>query len=158
MRFDDGPSPDKGMARQRLDRVRAAVRTAPFPVKIVLVFALLAAAVLASAVPGWVGSLALILALCYGPIAVWRKQRSVFAAAHAPVLARNFVPCRTVAWTLLWAVPGALLAWRFAPGQHVLSWVIGWLLAVVVLGWRLARSLQDSRVYGRQQARSPSVT
>src|SRR5215470_4773934 len=196
MRPDDGPSPGKGMARQRLDRVRAAIRIAPLPVKIMLVAALLAAAALASAVPGWVGSLVLLLALCYGPIAVWRKQRSVFAslgvaawglaailyvaelrppitvslfpllllpfavvaAAHAPVLARSFVPCRTVAWTLLWAVPGALLAWRFAPGQHPLSWVIGWLLAAVVLGWRLARSVQDSRVYGRQQARSPSVT
>src|SRR5215470_4594973 len=196
MRPDDGPSPGKGMARQRLDRVRAAIRIAPLPVKIMLVAALLAAAALASAVPGWVGSLVLLLALCYGPIAVWRKQRSVFAslgvaawglaailyvaelrppitvslfpllllpfavvaAAHSPPLARSFVPCRTVAWTLLWAVPGALLAWRFAPGQHPLSWVIGWLLAAVVLGWRLARSVQDSRVYGRQQARSPSVT
>src|SRR5215467_2607471 len=58
MRPDHGPPPDKGMAWQRLDRVRAAVRTAPLPVKIVLVAALLAAAVLASHVPGWVGGLA----------------------------------------------------------------------------------------------------
>jgi SpoVK/Ycf46/Vps4 family AAA+-type ATPase len=196
MRPDDGPSPDKGLARQRLDRVRAAIRTAPFPVKIALVAALLAAAVLASWLPARVGSLVLLLALCYGPIAVWRKQRSVFAslgiaawglaailyvaelrppikvslfpllllpfavvaAAHSPPLARNLVPCRTVAWTLLWAVPGAMLAWHFAPGQPVFSWVIGWLLAAVILGWRLARSLQESRVYGRQQARSPSLT
>jgi SpoVK/Ycf46/Vps4 family AAA+-type ATPase len=184
------------MARQRLDRVRAAVRTAPLPVKIVLVLAVLAAAVVASALPARVGDLVLILALCYGPIAVWRKQRSVFASlgvaawglaaillvaaltppltfwlvpllllpfavvavAHSGPFARNRVPCRTVAWTLLWAVPTAMLAWRFAHGQPVLSWVIGWLLAAVVLGWRFAQGAQHSRVYGRQQARIPSAT
>ena len=152
MRPEDGPLPDRGMARQRIDRVRAAVRTAPLPVKIVLVLVVLAAAVLASALPARVGDLVLILALCYGPVAIWRKQRSVFAslgvaawglaailavafqtpqptswlvpllllplavvaAAHFPPLARNRVPCRTVAWTLLWAVPAAMLAWWFA--------------------------------------------
>ncbi|HUL28349.1 MAG TPA: AAA family ATPase [Streptosporangiaceae bacterium] len=198
MRPDDGHLPDRRIARQRVDRVRAAVRSAPLPVKIVLVLAVLAAAVVASALPARVGDLVLLLALCYGPVAVWRKQRSVFAslgvaawglaailfvaaltpappstywlfplvllpfavvaAAHSPPLARNLVPCRTVAWTLLWAVPAAMLAWRFASGQPILSWVIGWLLAAVVLGWRLTRGLQESRVYGRQQARGVSGT
>jgi len=198
MRPDDGHLPDRRIARQRADRVRAAVRSAPLPVKIVLVLAVLAAAVVASALPARVGDLVLLLALCYGPVAVWRKQRSVFAslgvaawglaailfvaaltpappstywlfplvllpfavvaAAHSPPLARNLVPCRTVAWTLLWAVPAAMLAWRFASGQPILSWVIGWLLAAVVLGWRLTRGLQESRVYGRQQARGVSGT
>ena len=196
MRPEDGPLPDRGMARQRIDRVRAAVRTAPLPVKIVLVLVVLAAAVVASALPARVGDLVLILALCYGPVAVWRKQRSVFASlgvaawglaaillvasltppltswlvpllllpfavvavAHSAPFARNRVPCRTVAWTLLWAVPAAMLAWRFAHGQPVLSWVIGWLLAAVVLGWRFAQAAQHSRIYGRQQARIPSAT
>jgi SpoVK/Ycf46/Vps4 family AAA+-type ATPase len=196
MRPEDGPLPDRGMARQRIDRVRAAVRTAPLPVKIVLVLVVLAAAVLASALPARVGDLVLILALCYGPVAIWRKQRSVFASlgvaawglaaillvasltppltswlvpllllpfavvavAHSAPFARNRVPCRTVAWTLLWAVPAAMLAWRFAHGQPVLSWVIGWLLAAVVLGWRFAQGAQHSRLYGRQQARIPSAT
>ena len=191
-----GPLPDRGMARQRLDRVRAAVRTAPLPVKIVLVLAVLAAAVVASALPARVGDLVLILALCYGPIAIWRKQRSVFASlgvaawglaaillvaaltppltfwlvpllllpfsvvavAHSAPFARNRVPCRTVAWTLLWAVPPAMLAWRFAHGQPLLSWVIGWLLAAVVLGWRYAQGAQHGRVYRGQQARIPSAT
>ena len=57
MRANDGPPPDRRMARQRLDRVRAAVRAAPLPVKIVLVLALLAAAVVASALPARVGDL-----------------------------------------------------------------------------------------------------
>jgi SpoVK/Ycf46/Vps4 family AAA+-type ATPase len=194
MRSDDGHLPDRRMARQRVDRVRSAVRSAPLPVKIVLVMAVLAAAVVASALPARVGDLVLLLALCYGPVAILRKQRSVFAslgvaawglaailfvaaltppitfwivpllllpfavvaAAHSPPLARNLVPCRTVAWTLLWAVPAAMLAWRFATSQPVLSYVIGWVLAAVVLGWRFARSLQGGRVYSRQQARSLS--
>src|SRR5262252_9017093 len=197
MRPDDGPPPDRRTARQRLDRVRSAVRSAPLPVKIVLVFALLAVAVLASWVPAQVGDLVLILVLCYGPVAIVRRQRSVVAslgvavwgeaailavaavtnsvtfwplvpllllpfavvaAAHSPPLARGLVPCRTVAWTLLWSVPPAMLAWHFASGQPVFSYVIGWLLAAVVLGWRLTRSWQDARVYGRQPARSQSAT
>jgi SpoVK/Ycf46/Vps4 family AAA+-type ATPase len=196
MRPHDGSMPDRRMARQRFDRVRAAVRAAPLPVRIVLILALLAAAVAASALPARVGDFVLLLALCYGPVAVWRRQRSLFAslgvaawglgvilfvaaltppvtvalvpllllplavvaAAHAPVLARRRVPCRTVAWTLLWAVPAAMLAWRFASGQPVISYVTGWLLALMVLGWRLARTWQDARVYSRQQARSPSVS
>ena len=195
MRPHDGSMPGRGMARQRLDRVRAAVRAAPLPVKTVLVLALLAAAVVASALPARVGDFLLLLALCYGPVAVWRKRRSLFAslgvaawglavilfvaaltppvtialvpllllpfavvmAAHAPVLARSRVPCRTVVWTLLWAVPAAMLAWRFASGQPVISYVTGWLLALVVLGWRLARTWQDARAYSRQQARSLSA-
>jgi SpoVK/Ycf46/Vps4 family AAA+-type ATPase len=195
MRADDGPPPDRRTARQRLDRVRSAVRSAPLPVKIVLILALLAAAVLASALPARVGDLVLVLALCYGPIAIWRRQRSVIAslgvaawglaailavaaltppvtlwifpllllpfavvaAAHSPPLARSLVPCRTVAWTLLWSVPPAMLAWRFASSLPVFSYVIGWLIAAVVLGWRLTRSWQEGRVYGRQPARSQSV-
>src|SRR5690349_8538812 len=195
MRADDGPPPDRRTARQRLDRVRSAVRSAPLPVKIVLILALLAAAVLASALPARVGDLVLVLVLCYGPIAIWRRQRSVIAslgvaawglaailavaaltppvtlwifpllllpfavvaAAHSPPLSRGLVPCRTVAWTLMWSVPPAMLAWRFAASQPVFSYVIGWLIAAVVLGWRLTRSWQEARVYGGQPARSPSV-
>jgi SpoVK/Ycf46/Vps4 family AAA+-type ATPase len=195
MRADDGPPPDRRTARQRLDRVRSAVLSAPLPVKIVLVLALLAVAVVASAVPARVGDLVVVLVLCYGPVAIWRKQRSVIAslgvaawgeaailavaatansvtlwivpllllpfavvaAAHSPPLARGLVPCRTVAWALLWSVPPAMLAWRFAASQPVFSYVIGWLIAAVVLGWRLTRSWQEARVYGRQPARSPSV-
>ena len=196
MRSDDGHLPDRRMTRQRVDHIRATVRSAPLPVKIVLVMAVLAAAVVASALPARVGDFVLLAALCYGPIAIWRKQRSVFAslgvaawglaailfvaaltppvtisivpllllpfavvaAAHLPPLARNLVPCRTVAWTLLWAVPAAMLAWHLATGQPVLSYVIGSLLAAVVLGWRFARSLQGGRVYSQQQARATSMT
>ena len=80
MRADDGSPPDRRTARQRLDRVRSAVLSAPLPVKIVLVLALLAVAVVASAVPARVGDLVVVLVLCYGPVAIWRKQRSVMSS------------------------------------------------------------------------------
>jgi SpoVK/Ycf46/Vps4 family AAA+-type ATPase len=194
MRPDDGPSPDRRTARQRLDRIRTAIRTAPLPVKVVLVLALLAAAVITAVLPAQVGDLILVLALCYGPVAVWRRQRSVFAslgvaawglavilfvaaltppltaglipllllpfavvaAAHAPVLASRAVPCRTVAWTLLWAVPAAMIAWHVAPGTPLISYLVGWVIALVVLTWRLSRSRQDGQVYSPLQARSPA--
>jgi SpoVK/Ycf46/Vps4 family AAA+-type ATPase len=196
MRRSDELPPGRRMARERLARVRAVVRAAPLPVKVLLVLLLLAAAVVASALPARVGDLLLVAAGCYGPVAVWRKQRSVFAslgvaawglavvlsvaaltppvtvmiipllllplvvvaAAHAPVLARAFVPCRTVAWTLLWAVPAAMLAWWLGSARPLISYATGWLIAVMVLGWRLARAWQDSRGYSAQQARSAAVS
>ncbi len=196
MRRSDELPPGRRMARERFARVRAVVRAAPLPVKVLLVLFLLVAAVVVSAYLTRVGDLLLIGVGCYGPIAVWRKQRSVFAslgvaawglavvlsvasltppvtlaifpllllpfvvvaAAHAPVLARAFVPCRTVAWTLLWAVPAAMLAWRFGSAQPVISYAVGWLIAALVLGWRLARAWQDTRGYSAQQARSAATS
>jgi SpoVK/Ycf46/Vps4 family AAA+-type ATPase len=82
---------------------------------------------------------------------------AVVAAAHAGALGRWYVPCRTVAWTLLWALPVGSLALRFWHQQPFIGPVFGWLIACVALGWRLAKSLQDSREYGRQQARGGAL-
>ena len=73
---------------------------------------------------------------------------AVALAAHARPLARWFVPCRTVAWVLLWSVPVGVIALRLAPHQPVIGTIGAWLLAVAVLGWRLAKALQDARMYG----------
>ena len=48
------------------------------------------------------------------------------AVSHLPVLSRRYVPCRTVAWTQLWSLPPALLAWWLAPGRPVISYAIAW--------------------------------
>jgi hypothetical protein len=161
-----------------------------------LIMAVLAAAMVASVLPARIGNFMLLLALCYGPVAIWRKERSAFAslgvaawglaaimfvaaltppvtfaiapllllpfgvvaAAHARPLARNFVPCRTVAWTLLWAVPATMFTWRLgSSGQPVFDYTVGWLLAVIALGWRIARADSYIRVYNRQQPNAPSV-
>jgi SpoVK/Ycf46/Vps4 family AAA+-type ATPase len=81
----------------------------------------------------------------------------VVAAAQAGSLGRWFVPCRTVAWTLLWALPVGLLASLIHAYQSVISTALAYLLACIVLGWRLAKSWQDARQFGRQQARGGAL-
>jgi SpoVK/Ycf46/Vps4 family AAA+-type ATPase len=82
---------------------------------------------------------------------------AVVAAAHAGTLGKWFVPCRTVAWTLGWSLPIAMITWRLAESQPAIGPVVGWLIACVVLGWRLAKSWQEDREFGRQQARSGAL-
>ncbi len=77
----------------------------------------------------------------------------VAAAAHQGTLGGWFVPCRTVAWTLGWALPVGILTWRLAKSQPFAGPVVAWVIAGAVLGWRLAKSWQEDREYGRQQAR-----
>jgi SpoVK/Ycf46/Vps4 family AAA+-type ATPase len=77
------------------------------------------------------------------------------AAAHAPVLARRFVPCRTVALVLAWSVPAGVIAW-WAGGPAV-SCLLAWPLAVVVLGWRLGKAWQATRAENRQQTRVAAI-
>ena len=77
---------------------------------------------------------------------------AVVAAAHAGSLGRWLVPCRTVAWALLWAVPVLFLA-GLIPGMSPLVGVaLAWALALMVLGWRLAKSMLASREFGREQS------
>jgi len=78
-------------------------------------------------------------------------------AAHARVIARWYVPCRTVAWVLLWSVPAGVAALRVWPAQPAVGLGAAWLLALAVLGWRLAQATQDDRVHGRTRLRSGGV-
>jgi SpoVK/Ycf46/Vps4 family AAA+-type ATPase len=83
---------------------------------------------------------------------------AVAAAAHAGSLGRWFVPCRTVAWTLGWALPIGLLMFRLLQhGEQLTGPAFAWLIALVVLGWRTAKSWQDGRQYGREQARGGAL-
>jgi SpoVK/Ycf46/Vps4 family AAA+-type ATPase len=79
------------------------------------------------------------------------------AAAHAPVLARRFVPCRTVAWVLAWSVPPAMIVWWAVAKDPAVSYLVGWLLAASVLAWRLAKAWQGARADTRQQARAKAL-
>jgi len=75
----------------------------------------------------------------------------VALAAHARPLARWFVPCRTVAWVLVWSVPVGVFALKMAqthPSISMIGTIAAWLLAAIVLGWRVAKGIQDSRMYG----------
>jgi SpoVK/Ycf46/Vps4 family AAA+-type ATPase len=73
---------------------------------------------------------------------------AVAVAAHARPLARWFVPCRTVAWVLLWSVPVGAIALRVWPKQPLIGTVAAWVLAAAVLGWRVAKGVQDARMRG----------
>ena len=73
---------------------------------------------------------------------------AVALAAHARPLARWFVPCRTVAWALLWSVPVGAIALRVWPKQPLIGTVAAWVLAAAVLGWRVAKGVQDARMRG----------
>jgi SpoVK/Ycf46/Vps4 family AAA+-type ATPase len=82
---------------------------------------------------------------------------AVVAAAHAGTLGRWFVPCRTVAWTLGWALPIGIILLRFAPSEGFAGLGVALLIACVVLGWRLAKASQEEREFGRQQARGGAL-
>jgi len=79
----------------------------------------------------------------------------VALAAHARPLARWFVPCRTVAWVLVWSVPAGVIALKLAPDQPFIGTIAAWLLAAAVLGWRVAKGIQDARMYGGRVPNSP---
>jgi SpoVK/Ycf46/Vps4 family AAA+-type ATPase len=73
---------------------------------------------------------------------------AVALAAHARPLARWFVPCRTVAWALLWSIPVGAIALRVWPDHPLIGTVAAWVLAAAVLGWRVAKGVQDARMRG----------
>jgi SpoVK/Ycf46/Vps4 family AAA+-type ATPase len=67
--------------------------------------------------------------------------------AHAGPLRRWYVPCRTVAATLLWPVILVAALLKQFPSGQVPVVVAAWLLAVAALGWRAAKGMQDARMY-----------
>ena len=77
--------------------------------------------------------------------------------SHLRLLSRRYVPCRTVAWTQLWALPPGMLAWWLAPGRLVISYIAAWALAFSVIAWRLGKSQQEARALSRQQGRSGAL-
>lgn len=76
--------------------------------------------------------------------------------AHLGPLRRWYVPCRTVAMTLLWPVILIVALLNQLHGMHVSAYVgviAAWVLAFVVLGWRAAKGMQDARLYEPPLAR-----
>jgi SpoVK/Ycf46/Vps4 family AAA+-type ATPase len=192
MRPNEGPRPATRTARERLDRVRDALRAAPMPVKVVLVAAVLVLVITVPFLQVRLADLIVVVPLIYGPYAVWRGQRSLLASvgvglwgvavvtvvaaklkggsehflpflllpvaavaiAHAPILARRFAPCRTVALILLWSIPPGMLAWWAWAKTPAIGYLVAWGLAVLVVAWRLAKAWQGSRADTMQQARA----
>jgi len=78
----------------------------------------------------------------------------VAAAAHAGPLARWHVPCRTVAWALVWSIPVGVAALRGWPAQPFIGIAAAWVIACIVLVWRLAKGSQEAHLYGAEAGRS----
>jgi SpoVK/Ycf46/Vps4 family AAA+-type ATPase len=180
--------PGRRTVRDGVAFIRRVFRTAPLPLRILIIAAIV-----------FFGSalLPVLIAagLVYAPFAVWAGRRNVIASlsvavwgllviflvargdgnpqlpltmlvilpfavaavAHAGALGRWYVPCRTVAWTLTWSAPVGGLALRLWGREPFVGPAFGWLIACAVLGWRLAKSLQDSREFSRQQARGAAL-
>jgi len=77
---------------------------------------------------------------------------AVACAAHLGQLGTRYVPCRTVAWSLGWALPFGLAALHLPARVPFVGPVTSWVIALVVLGWRLAKAMQDSRDYASRPA------
>ena len=164
----------------RLTRVLNAFRRAPRPLKIGLIvlaiilcgpeigIVLLAAMVYAvyAVIKGRTTLLASLSVAVWGLVAAGFAGAStswlylllilpfaVAVAAHAGPLARWHVPCRTVAWALLWSIPVGVGALRSWPAEPFIGIAAAWLIACIVLVWRLAKGSQEAHLYGAEAGR-----
>src|ERR1035441_8765974 len=177
--------PRRRTVQDALSRLRRSYAAAPLPVKVlaiaagcvlapVLVTLMLVAALFYAPYAVWAGHRAVVASLsvalwgitlvsaeAHGPdlprYALWLLPLAAVAASSAGSLKRWFVPCRTVAWTLAWALPVGIITFRVWRSQQFVGPALAWLIALVVLGWRLAKSWQDERAYGRQQTRGAAL-
>jgi SpoVK/Ycf46/Vps4 family AAA+-type ATPase len=169
--------PGPAAARSWLTRIRQAITTAPVWVKILLialvvVFAVPLVSVALVVALGYApyglatrqrSVLASVCIALWGIVAVAAVAHgaaeprylllllpvAVVVVSHLGVLGRWPVPCRTVAWTLLWSLPVGIAVIRVWHSQPLLGPAMAWPIALVVLGWRFAKALQDSKQYGR---------
>src|SRR5215469_6530193 len=80
MRPNEGSRPAKPTARERLDRVREALRAAPMPVKVLFVIAVLALVIFVPFLKVRLADFIVLVPLLYGPYAVWRGRTSLLAS------------------------------------------------------------------------------
>ena len=68
--------------------------------------------------------------------------------AHIRPLTRWFVPCRTVAWALLWSFPVGFLVLQAWWAHAEFGVIAVWVIAAAVIGWRAAKGSQEARMFG----------
>jgi SpoVK/Ycf46/Vps4 family AAA+-type ATPase len=72
----------------------------------------------------------------------------VAALASARPLSRWFVPCRTVAWSLLWSAPVVFFVVQASPENTMFAVIAIWVIAAALIGWRSAKASQEARMFG----------
>ena len=63
-------------------------------------------------------------------------------------LSRWFIPCRTVAWSLLWSSPVGFLIVQASPQNAKFAVIAIWVIAAALIGWRAAKGSQEARMFG----------
>ncbi len=164
------PAPAGRQAMQDgIGRIRRFAAGAPLPVKAMLLVALIVAlpflmfgALIYAPYALWTGdrsvlgsasvalwAVALVAAQAHGAdgprYLLLLLPVAVALAAHGGALSRGFVPCRTVALSLIWSLPVGVAMFRLWRSQPYAGPAAAWLIAAVVLVWRLARVAQHGR-------------
>jgi len=83
----------------------------------------------------------------------------VAALASVRPLSRWFVPCRTLAWSLLWSSPVVFVIVQASPENTMFAVIAIWVIAAALIGWRAAKGSQEARMFGPDgplAAHSPS--
>jgi SpoVK/Ycf46/Vps4 family AAA+-type ATPase len=72
----------------------------------------------------------------------------VAALANVQPLARWFIPCRTVAWSLVWSSPIVFFIVQASPQNTMVAVIAIWVIAAALIGWRAAKGSQEARMFG----------
>ncbi len=72
----------------------------------------------------------------------------VAACANVRPLSRWFIPCRTVAWSLLWSSPVVFFIVQASPQNTMFAVIAIWVIAAALIGWRSAKGSQEARMFG----------
>jgi len=72
----------------------------------------------------------------------------VAALANVRPLSRWFIPCRTVAWSLVWSSPLVFFIVQASPQNTMFAVISIWVIAAALIGWRAAKGSQEARMFG----------
>jgi len=72
----------------------------------------------------------------------------VAVIANVRPLSRWFIPCRTVAWSLLWSTPVVFFIVQASPENTMFAVIAIWVIAAALIGWRSAKGSQEARMFG----------
>jgi len=81
-------------------------------------------------------------------LAMMATPFAIALVAHIGPLSRWFVPCRTVAWALLWSFPIGFIVVQAWWAHAEIGAIAVWVIAAAVIGWRAARGSQEARMFG----------